>query len=133
QPGCTVARKEESMKRVIASLLIMLLSVPAPMLGVSNAYKQTNLVSDISGKAAHTDWQLVNPWGIAFPPGGPFWVSDNNSGLSTIYDTSGNKLGLVVTILPASGTGLGTPTGIVFNSTTSFNGYHFIFATEDGL
>lgn len=122
------------MKKVIASVLITLLSVPAPMLGVSNAYKQTNLVSDIPGKASHTDPQLVNPWGIAFSPGSPFWVSDNKSGFSTLYDASGNKSGLVVTIPPESGTGLGTPTGIVFNSTpTSFNGYHFIFATEDGL
>ena len=49
------------------------------------AYSQTNLVSDIPGMAAHTDPFLLNPWGLAYGPTSPFWVSDNNAGVSTLY------------------------------------------------
>ena len=45
---------------------------------------------------------LVNPWGVSFAPTGPFWVSDNGAGLTTLYDGAGVKQGLVVTI-PVSG------------------------------
>lgn len=55
----------------------------------TNSYQQTNLVSDMAGAAAHTDPKLINPWGIALVPGQPFWVADNNSGYTTIYDANG--------------------------------------------
>ena len=55
----------------------------------TNSYKQTNLVSDTAGMAANVDAKLVNPWGIAFVPGNPFWISDNNSGFTTLYDQNG--------------------------------------------
>src|SRR5713101_6338120 len=100
-----------------------------------NAYAQTNLVSDIPGVALNTDAALVNPWGISFAPTSPFWISDNKTGLSTLYTGSGTKLGLVVTIPPPGGSPAGTlaaPTGTVFNGGTSFKGDKFIFATEDG-
>lgn len=100
-----------------------------------NSYAQTNLVSDLPGVAAHLDTDLVNPWGIVASPappagfGSPFWISDNGTGLSTLYDGTGAKQGLVVTIPPA---GAAAPTGVVFNGTGGFAGSHFIFATEDG-
>jgi len=121
------------MKRALAALLVLLFVIPpAALAGGSNAYQQTNLVSDMAGVAAHTDAQLVNPWGIAFFPGAPFWVADNNAGVSTLYDANGNKQALVVAIPTASGGAGGTPTGIVTNSTGKFGGYVFIFDTEDG-
>ena len=52
-------------------------------------YRQTNLVSDIPGKARITDPNLVNPWGISFSPTGPFWISDNHSGVVTVYNGKG--------------------------------------------
>jgi len=100
-----------------------------------NAYAQTNLVSDIPGVALNTDAALVNPWGISFAPTSPFWISDNHTGLSTLYTGSGTKQGLVVTIPPPGGSPAGTvaaPTGTVFNGGASFKGDLFIFATEDG-
>jgi uncharacterized protein (TIGR03118 family) len=117
----------------------------------SASFTQTNLVTDNQtvlaslgfAPAAHTDTNLVNPWGIVASPGGsPFWVSDNGKGVSTLYDGSGNPQSLVV-VIPASANAGATspapPTGIVFNgSSTDFlvNGAgtaaHFIFATEDG-
>lgn len=108
---------------------------------VGNGYIQHNLVSDIPGMAITTDPSLKNPWGIAFSPTGPFWISDAGTGLSTVYNGSAAKLGLTVTIPPAPGsTDPGSPTGIVWNGTSDFmvsqGGQSapavFIFATEDG-
>ena len=60
---------------------------------------QTNLVSDLPGAADLTDPNLVNPWGISESAGSPFWFSDNNSGLSTLYQVPGTG-GTPVTINP---------------------------------
>jgi uncharacterized protein (TIGR03118 family) len=82
------------------------------------------------------DALLKNPWGLVYGPGTPFWVSDEDSGWSTLYDGSGNPLSLQVVIPPASGTSHGTPTGIVYNGSTEFQIMNwtsvFIFATLDG-
>jgi uncharacterized protein (TIGR03118 family) len=88
---------------------------------LSSNFLQTNLVSDIPGLAATTDAQLINPWGLTSSSGGPFWVSDNQTGFSTLYDGQGVKLGLVVNIPSASGTPFthSTPTGTVFNTDTN--------------
>jgi uncharacterized protein (TIGR03118 family) len=94
-----------------------------------NSYAQTNLVSDLPGVASHQDANLVNPWGIVASPTSPFWISDNGTGLSTLYDGAGATIPLVVSIPPSGGA---APTGIVFNGTGGFAGSHFIFATEGG-
>lgn len=100
-------------------------------------YFQRNLVSDLSADAPKTDSNLVNPWGIVHPPTGPWWVSNNGTGTSTLYNGEGGALPLVVNIPGPGGSGSGTPTGVVFNGTTDFavgmgSPSHFIFATEDG-
>ncbi len=101
-------------------------------------YYQTNLVSDVPGRALRTDPNLVNPWGISASPTGPFWVSDNGTGVSTLYGGAGNIVPLVVTVPPAhGGTGPGSPTGQVFNGTTDFQVATnkpavFLFASLDG-
>jgi uncharacterized protein (TIGR03118 family) len=112
---------------------------------------QTNLVSDLPGVAAVTDPNLVNPWGISESSASPFWISDNNSGLSTLYQVPGAStpasiVPLVVSIpTPVSLTG-GAPTGTVFNSASgafTLTGVDktgapasasaaFLFDTEDG-
>src|SRR5208283_2495866 len=56
----------------------------------ANRYVVTNLTSDIPGVAANTDPVLQNAWGVAFSPAAsPFWVSDNATGCSTLYDGQG--------------------------------------------
>jgi len=110
-------------------------------------FVETDLVSDRAGGAATTDSALVNPWGIATGPTSPFWISDNEEGVSTLYDTSGTPFPagapLVVTLPPPAESPSGTtatPTGVVFNGTSDFvitEGAQsgpalFIFATEDG-
>lgn len=123
----------------IATLsLIFALSAFTPgALGQTNSYKQTNLTSDTTGVAANVDPNLVNPWGIAFFPNTPFWIADNNSGFTTLYNASGMNTGSFPVPHAAANTGLSTPTGIVANTTGAgfaVNGKPgvFIFDSEDG-
>lgn len=99
-------------------------------------YTPVILDSNLPGKAKHVDPLLVNPWGLAYGPGGPIWVSDEGTGWSTLYDGSGNKQSLEVIVPQANGTGFGTPTGIVYNGSTEFQidtwPSEFIFVTLDG-
>ncbi len=114
-------------------LAVMLMLIPST---AAAQYQLTNLVSNQAGAAKHTDPLLVNAWGLAHGPGGPFWIGDNGSGWSTLYDGSGIKQGLQVLVPTAGGEGPGTPTGIVFNGSTEFQvqGWtaFFLFATLDG-
>jgi len=120
---------------VYAAVLGLMLS-----LGSSTAFAQYYLKSVLVknlAPAKHVDAQLVNPWGLVYGPGMPFWISDQGSGLSTLYDGTGVKYSPIVTIPPASGTGKGSPTGIVYNvSGTDFQISHwtsaFLFCTLDG-
>lgn len=105
----------------------------------SQHYKQTNLIADTDGVANVTDPNLVNPWGLARSSTSPWWVSDNGTGLSTLYSGTGSVVPLVVTVPPSDPTtgNTGTPTGVVFNGGTGFEikkGFPavFIFVTEDG-
>jgi uncharacterized protein (TIGR03118 family) len=106
-------------------------------LAQTNSYKQTNLVSDTSGMASNTDPKLLNPWGIAFIPGNPFWISDNNSGFTTLYDQTGALNGSSTVAPPHGSSNPATPTGIVAppnGAVFSVGGQTatFIFDTEDG-
>jgi uncharacterized protein (TIGR03118 family) len=83
------------------------------------------------------DAQLQNAWGLTRGPGTPWWVADNKTGVSTIYNGAGTKNSMVVTIPVPMGAGPSAPTGVVFNGTSDFqlpNGMpaRFIFVTEDG-
>jgi hypothetical protein len=78
----------------------------------TDSYQQMNLVSDMAGVAAHTDPKLINPWGISFFRGQPFWISDNNSGYSTVYDANGvTQLAPVLIPAPRGAGSPATPTG----------------------
>lgn len=112
-----------------------LFGLAATSLADQTKYQQVNLISDQAGMAFLQDSNLVNAWGISFGPTTPFWVSDNGTGLSTLYavtnDSSGNatvvKQGLTVTI-----PGDGSATGQAFNTVGGFNGDLFLFVSEDG-
>ncbi len=102
----------------------------APMTSAPG-FQQTNLVADTMGNANHLDPGFINPWGVAFAPGQPFWIADNNHGRASIFDPTGTpQMPLAVAI----STG---PTGIVFNPIAE--DFHvgetpaqFLFASEDG-
>jgi uncharacterized protein (TIGR03118 family) len=125
-------------RRLLAASALSIFVLPAVTFA---QYKRTDLVTNA------TDSDLVNAWGLTrSDSGSPFWVSDNSTGLSTLYNGAGQKQGLKVVIPPApNGAALGTPTGDVFNitignPTASFsvsNGTKsgvaiFLFATLDG-
>jgi uncharacterized protein (TIGR03118 family) len=106
----------------------------------ADTYSWENFQSDIPGVAAHVDPNLVNPWGMAVGPTGIIWVSDNGTGVSTLYNQDGTALPLVVTVPARQQNQTSNPTGIVFNGTPFFrvtkNGNSqpsfFIFVNEDG-
>jgi uncharacterized protein (TIGR03118 family) len=103
-----------------------------------NTFSTTRLVADAPGEGAPTvDGFLVNPWGIAFSPNGILWAANNGTGTATLYDAAGNALSPVVSIPGPSFLSAGQPTGVVFNSTTSFQiaggPALFIFAGLDGV
>ncbi len=122
--------------------------VPAPQHQPAPVFVQTNLVSDIPGMAQITNANSVNAWGLTAGPTSPFWVANQGTGTSTLYNTSDPQtqvVPLVVNIppnpsdnpLPAHG----SPTGDVFN--TDAGGFVvseggksgssvFLFATTDG-
>src|SRR5579863_1717271 len=107
-------------------------------------YQLTNLSSNQLKWANHTDPLLVNAWGLTRSGGSPWWLSDNNSGWSTLYDASGKAQGLKVLIptagngpsSPTGANGPGMPTGVVWNGSSEFQvqGWtaFFLFATLDG-
>jgi uncharacterized protein (TIGR03118 family) len=130
----------QSRSSALIAVLAAGLTAAAPAAG-AQTFKVVNLVSDGSVKAAHTDPNLINPWGISASPTGPFWVSDNNSGASSVYNGAGvNVLTVSTPAAPGEG-GAGAPTGQVFNGSSSAfkvtsggktGSALFVFATEDG-
>lgn len=85
---------------------------------MDSRFKSTILVSDGAVAASHTDANLKNPWGVAFNPKGFVWVANNVTQTATLYDGNGVVQSLVVTI-PATASGPASPTGMVFNGSTS--------------
>ena len=129
--------------RILITNVLLVLAASSFSVSTARAdtYSWTNLQSDIAGVATHVDPNLVNPWGMAVSPNGTIWVSDNGTGVSTLYHQDGTAVPLVVTIPTAARNKEGgNPTGIVFNSTpffkVSLNGNSlpgiFIFVSEDG-
>src|SRR5258708_7052554 len=106
----------------LAATLFVTFFSSGSALAQTNSFKQTNLTSDTAGLAANTDPELVNPWGIAFFPGQPFWIADNNSGFSTLYNAQGVNSGSFQVPVPVGDANPATPTGIVANvASTGFN------------
>jgi uncharacterized protein (TIGR03118 family) len=79
------------------------------------------------------DPQLVNAWGLAASPTGPWWVANEARASSTLYDGAGNKQALSVRVV-------GGPTGVVYYGGSGFvvrQGHaagpaRFLYACEDG-
>jgi uncharacterized protein (TIGR03118 family) len=127
--------RESALAVVIFALLLS---------GSANAqqYHRTDLTANASSVSPSTpninvDPNLVNAWGLSRSSGSPWWVSDNGTGLSTLYNASGAPQSLVVKILTPDGKGTLAPTGTVFNPTTAFPVAPnvkaiFLFVTEDG-
>ncbi|HUK33601.1 MAG TPA: TIGR03118 family protein [Vicinamibacterales bacterium] len=131
-----------ALNRALGSLVLLVVGL-SPSLASAQHYIQTNLVVDSAAidPKAEVDPNLRNAWGLVHGPSTPWWISDNTTGLSTVYDVSTSPptiKPIVVTVPPAPGvTPPGTPTAVIFNgSTTDFliagKPALFIFVTEDG-
>jgi uncharacterized protein (TIGR03118 family) len=116
-----------------AAALVISLGAAAPATARPaghNRYVVHDLTSDRAGVADNRDPNLVNAWGLTAGPATPWWVADNGSNLSTLYNAAGMPLPLVVSVP-------GAPTGTVFNGTAGAfpvgsAAAAFIFATEGG-
>lgn len=109
------------------SLVTTAIAVGTLCLGAWHAqaddFIQTNLVSDITGLAAVTDFNLKNPWGISHTATSPVWVSDQVNNVATLYNVTGNfgtnvTINPLVVTMPTSGPPQG-PTGQVANTDSS--------------
>lgn len=99
------------------------------------AYQLTSLVSDqATAGATTTDSNLVNPWGMAYGPTTDFWVANQGTATTTVYDGLGHMptTPIVVSNPVVPGQVMGGPTGVVFNGSASFLGDEFILASLDG-
>src|SRR5271157_1974127 len=108
-------------------------------------FTETKLVgSDPTLGAAHIDPNLINPWGMSESTTSPFWISDNGSGLASIYQVTDSgvmpNFPISIAVPPGQTPGTASPTGQVFNSFASEGAFTlsdgapaaFLFATEDG-
>lgn len=96
----------------------------------TNSYTATNIVTNTQ------DGHLINPWGISRAANknvseNQWWVSDQVTGLSTLYEANGTIAGLTVKIPPAGATGTGSPTGTAAINLSKTN-VNFAYATLDG-
>jgi len=109
-----------------------------------SSYEATELVSNVPGRAETTDSSLVNPWGLAIVPGGPWGVANEGNGRVTLYGGDGTAFPglsprvLTVPVNPGGVFDNARPTGIVFNSTNDFNltpggPARLLAATLDGI
>jgi uncharacterized protein (TIGR03118 family) len=123
-------------KRVLAlaaSLgLVLGIALPAAARNINAENYEVRILQSDTGSPPDPD--LVNGWGIVASATSPWWVADNGTHKSTLYNgNTGAKLGLVVSVP-------GGPTGIVFNGSSDFQvdagtgllPARFIFATDDG-
>jgi uncharacterized protein (TIGR03118 family) len=135
------------MKSVVklSQMAALFLALSVPSLTFAQQYTQTNLVSNLSTLAPTNDQNLKNAWGLSRSTGSPWWVSDNGTGVSTLYNITGTTSTLAATINPRvvvipppnGSTSPSSPTGTVFNGSTDFalapgKPALFLFATEDG-
>ena len=123
------------------TLLVAAFAVAASRIGFAQQYTRTDLTADASTTSTMpvtADPNLVNAWGLSRASGSPWWVSDNGTGVSTLYNGAGAKIPLTVTIpTEPGGEPPSAPTGTVFNGTTDFklpngNPARFLFVTENG-
>jgi uncharacterized protein (TIGR03118 family) len=113
---------------------------PTTSRGPTQFYAQHNLVSDGFVPADHIDANVVNAWGLVSGPTTPWWIADNGTGKTTLFNVGADAIQATFTV-PGAGGAQGNPTGLVFNGGTGFvvnNGVgspsaaRFIFSSEDG-
>jgi uncharacterized protein (TIGR03118 family) len=114
-----VARRNHSIRPTLENLedrLVLSFASLTP----GNNFLQVNVVANVAGVATATDPNLVHPDGISEGAGGPFWVSESGTNVSTLYNvtptsTGSNIVNKLVVAIPG-------PNGSAANVTTSPTG-----------
>jgi uncharacterized protein (TIGR03118 family) len=128
---------------LVAAVVSLALVAAAPLPGAppDGTYAVTPLVSDVPGAATFTDGNLVNAWGLARSATSPWWVADNETSKTTVYNASGALQSIGGNAFQGVP---GNPTGAVFSgisgqfqvgttaSPTTLGTSSFIFDSEDG-
>jgi uncharacterized protein (TIGR03118 family) len=117
--------QEETMRNVLTLGAVLICSISAS--AQTNNYTVSNIATNTQ------DPRMQNPWGLSRPtksslPENEWWVNDQVTGLSTLYDVNGTIVKLAVTVPSARGFGTGSPTGTTVNPSTN----DFAFVTLDG-
>ena len=120
---------------IVLLLVAAIVSCGVTQAQVAGAYQVTNILSDGSVPAMTTDPGFIDPWGVSGT--NTLWIDTNVTGFSYLSSIAGVLGSFKAIVPPASGTGTGSPTGTVQNTTTGFilsNGSKasFLFATLDG-
>jgi hypothetical protein len=66
-------------------------------------HSHLNQVPSTSGIVPVSDLHLVNPWVISRISGGSSWISDNGTGLRTLYNRTGAVLRTSLSVRIATG------------------------------
>src|SRR6266511_4663185 len=143
-PSKRGGQMKESFRRsrisiAIAGLLVAIFTASAFAAGArstsENVFVVHNLVSDQAGVADRVDPNLVNAWGLTSLTTSPWWVADNETDVSTIYQADGTPASLVVAIPGGAPTGLVSNTGshFVVSEGASSGTARFLFDTEEGV
>ncbi|PYN23248.1 MAG: TIGR03118 family protein [Candidatus Rokuibacteriota bacterium] len=122
---------------IVSLAVVLILGSVQP--AVAQFYTQHNLVSDGAVPADLVDTDVVNAWGLVSGPTTPWWIADNGTGRTTLYNVGTGAIQATFTV-PGAGGHQGTPTGVVFNGGTGFvvtnsagtSPARFIFVAEDG-
>ena len=128
-----IDRRFAALGAAIALLMLSAIPVAAGSPRAPNNYTWHIYQSDQSGVGDNVDPNLVNGWGLTRSSTSPWWVANNGTATSTLYNGAGAALPLVVKVP-------GAPTGTVFNGGTGFAitdgvttaAARFLFASEDG-
>ena len=124
-------------KHRVASVLmfVLVMACGSQAASAATSFGQINLVTDdqTANPAQVADTNLKNPWGVSYRPAGPFWVSNNATGTSSLYNVDPATNATTPLALVVSIPGAGNVTGQVSNGNPqAFNGDPFLFVSEDG-
>ena len=130
----TRRRRYRGVRPATAALVLAAAAFAAPgALPAPPGYALQRLVSDGDVPASHRDGRLVNGWGLAASPTGPWWTGNEANDSSTLYSAAGQKQLLTVSVA-------GGPTGIAYYGGKQFlvsaggraDPARFLYACEDG-
>jgi uncharacterized protein (TIGR03118 family) len=135
-------REERSMRKLFPALALVsmvALGAAQPAGADPPFYKQRNLISDDTTliPAEHRDGLLLNAWGLAASATSPWWIANNGSDSSILFNVTTGAIQSLVVAIPD-----GAPTGLVFNNSgggfvvtsgASSAPAVFIFSSEAGV